>query len=385
MPVERAEGDEFVLPGGSRVYDFVSTSFQSSFGHSHAPIVDAVIRQVRTMPIASPKAVFPLKEQVSARLLQLLGLPGGRIFHTVSGAEAVENAIKIARRTTGRPVILARRKSYHGASLGAMSVSGDWRREDHLTFEEGTEWIPEPDDDPECRQTREVILRTGPERIAGLIVETVTGTNGVYLPAPSWFAGLRRLCDEFGFPLIVDEVLVGFGRCGRPFAFQEYGLVPDMVCMSKGITGGYVPCGAVWVAGRIASFFDDRVLSCGLTSYAHPLGLAALSGVLDTFDDPAFSANCRVLESVFAGRMADLAERSHATALRCRGLLAAVEFGGNSLPGWEYWFRQGLYLFTRGNMMILAPPLISRPERLQAAFESLRPALEMALADPARV
>lgn len=376
LPVEWAEGDEFVLADGRRVYDFVCTSFQANFGHSHAPIMDAIWHQVGTMPIASPKAVFPLKQAATAGLLELLDLPAGRIFYTVSGAESVENALKIARRITGRTIVLARQKSYHGATLGAMSVSGDWRGEGHVNFTEGTVRIPEPDDDPQADQVREIVRQTGGDRIAAIIVETVTGTNGVYLPPPEWFAGLRKICDENGILLIADEVLAGFGRCGSPFAFQHYSLVPDMVCMSKGISGGYVPFGAVWVGERWAGYFEDRVLSCGLTSYSHPLGLAALSGVLATFRDPAFRANLRDLEGIFSQQMADLQQRYGASALRCRGLLAAIEFGSTTLPGWDHFVRQGLYLFTKANMMILAPPLTSRPERLEQAFHVLKTSLD---------
>jgi len=368
LPVVGAADDEFHLADGSRVYDFVSTSFQSHFGHSNQRIISAIVNQLQTLPIASPKASFSLKHEVSIRLLKLLGLPEGKIFYTVSGAESVENAIKIARRVTRRPIILARKKSYHGASLGAMSVSGDWRRDDHLAFDEGTVRIPEPDQDPTCELTRDVIRQTGPEKIAAVIVEPISGTNGVCIPEQSWFNGLRSACDEFGILLIIDEVLCGFGRCGTPFAFQHYRVKPDLVCMSKGITGGYVPFGAVWLSQQISDFYNNNVLTCGLTNYAHPLGLAAMGAVLDVLADDGFKRDCQALCDQFSQSLTEMGKQFGASALRVRGLLAAVEFGDRKLPAWDVWVKNGLYVFSKGNMLVLAPPLVSQPERLVDAF-----------------
>ncbi len=369
LPIIGAADDEYHLADGLRVYDFVSTSFQAHFGHSNQRIIEAMVQQIRSLPIASPKASFPLKQEVSTRLLKLLDQPAGKIFYTVSGAESVENALKMARRFTGRTIVLARKKSYHGASLGAMSVSGDWRRNDHLTFDEGTVRIPEPDEDPTAELTCEVIRQTGPEKIAALIVEPISGTNGVCIPEQSWFDGIRKLCDEFGILLIIDEVLCGFGRCGTPFAFQHYRVRPDMVCMSKGITGGYVPFGAVWLGPQLSKFYDENVLTCGLTNYAHPLGLAAMGAVLDILDDRDFQTNHQALIRQFDQSLRTMAERCSATALRVRGLLSAIEFGDRTLPPWNDWVQNGLYVFSKGNMLILAPPLTSTSNRLCEAFQ----------------
>lgn len=376
MAVAGAEGDEFVLENGKRVYDFTSTSFQTSFGHTCEPIRSRIHQQLDAMPIASPKAIFGLKQQVSSDLLDVLDLPqveGGRgkIFYTVSGSEAVENALKIARHFTGRQIVLARKASYHGASLGAMSVSGDWRSDPHVNFSAGTVRIPEPLDDPLGLATADIIRETGGEKIAAIIVETISGVNGVAIPPLSWWEAIGKLCREHRILLICDEVLSGFGRTGPAFAFQHFDLHPDLVCMSKGITGGYVPFGAVWVSDRIGEQYNDDVLACGLTNYGHPLGLAALAGVLSLLRDPEFCVKKQTLETRFCGLLGELVEQHQCVkGFRNRGLLAAIDFD-RSPPAWQAFLDAGLYVVLRDHMLILAPPFISTSARLAEAFQAL--------------
>lgn len=383
LPVYGVRNDEFILDDGRRVYDFTSTSFQASFGHSCDPIRQRIHQQLDRMPIASPKAIFGLKEIVSRRLLDFLELDDGeanqgKLFYTVSGSESVENALKIARHTTGRNIVLSRKKSYHGATLGAMSVSGDWRSQPHINFSEGTVRIPEPDDDPDAVKFAEIVQQTGPEKIAAVIVETISGVNGVVIPPLGWWDGLVRQCKQHGILLICDEVLAGFGRTGRPFAFQHFELRPDLVCMSKAITGGYIPFGAVWVNDEIANRYDDDVLACGLTNYAHPLGLAALDAVLDLLTDVSFSANKQQLEIMFAELIESLADNHKSIAgFRRRGLLAAVDFKGTP-PPWQAFLDAGLHVILRDQMMVLAPPFISSLERLEKAFAALHEVLAQA-------
>lgn len=374
-----AERDEFILSDKRRLYDFTSTSFQSSFGHSCEAIRMRIHQQLDEMPIASPKSTFQLKDDVSNRLLELLDLKSdqgpGKLFYTVSGSEAVENALKIARHWTGRPVVLARSRSYHGASLGAMSVSGDWRSSGHLNFSEGTVRIPEPDDDPNGARFAEIVRSTGADRIAAVIVETISGVNGVVIPPQSWWDSIAKTCRDSGILLICDEVLSGFGRTGRAFAYQHFGLRPDLVTMSKGITGGYIPFGAVWVSPTVAEKYDREVLACGLTNYAHPLGLAALDGVLDLFEDEDFCQAKKELETEFAACLVELARNPMVTKYRQKGLLAAIEFAGRA-PEWQAFIDAGLYLVTRESSIIIAPPFISTPQRLRQAFDAMNRVIE---------
>lgn len=370
LPVESAECDEFILSDGRRIYDFLSTSFQTNFGHDHSGIKDKIHRQLDSMPIASPKAEFELKESVSNRLLSLLGKQDGRLFYTVSGAEAVENALKITRQIKGTKKILARQKSYHGASLGALSVTGDWRNLPHYTCDQATVRIPEPHEDRDLKKTRRAVERLGADRVAGVILETITGANGVIIPDEGWYKGIQEMCRQYDMFLILDEVLCGFGRTGKPFAFQHYEqLQPDMICMSKAITGGYIPFGAMWTSPSIADHYQDKVLSCGLTNYGHPLGLAALDGVLDLFDSSAFLDNVRELETIFQQQLVKLKQsRPNVKEVRIKGLLAAIEFDSDS-PTWEQGIQEGLHFYSKHNMNVLAPPLISTPQRLTQALD----------------
>jgi taurine--2-oxoglutarate transaminase len=366
LAVERAEEDEFILSDGRRVFDFLSTSFQASFGHSQAAIIQRIKQQLDEMPIASPKATFALKQRVSRRLLRYLAVERGKLFYTVSGAESVENALKIARHATGRTRVLARHRSYHGATLGAMSVSGDWRGQGHVGFSAGTVRIPEPYEDPSGEQTRRIVSDTGPDSIAALIVEPISGVNGVILPPRDWWRSIQSLCREFQILLICDEVLDGFGRTQTDFAFHQFGVQPDLVTMSKAITGGYIPFGAVWVDEPIARQYDRQTLACGLTNYAHPLGLAALEGVLDLLETPAFQQHRRQVQEQFAAWLTRLKQLEGVEEIRSSGCLAAIELTA-AAPTWQQMIDRGVYAYSKGNLLVLAPPLTSDLARLSAA------------------
>lgn len=370
FPVVGARDDCFLLADGREVYDFISTSFQASFGHSHAGIVRAIKRQLDQMPIASPKTSFDLKQNVSRRLLDAIGLGGGKLFYTVSGAESVENALKIARQITGRPLVAARQKSYHGASLGALSVTGDWRNAAHRTLNEWTVRIPEHDQDPDLAETRRRFDSVGTDQVAAVILETISGTNGMSIPPQRWLAGIQDLCRDIGAMLILDEVLVGFARCGPMFAFHDYDLSPDMVCMAKAISGGYIPFGAVWTSPSIARHYDNETMACGLTNYGHPLALAAAEAVLETLADPDFQQRKTELETEFARRIDEIARLPIVQTTRHRGLMAAIELTMPA-PTWAQAIAAGLHLYSSGNLIMLAPPYVSTRESLDAAFNRL--------------
>ena len=372
LPVVGARESYFVLGDGREVEDLVSTSFQASFGHSAEAILAPMRRQLEASCVAFAKATSPQKRVESERLLAALGLGGGRIFYTVSGAEAIENALKMARQFRARPLVAARERSYHGASLGALSVTGDWRREGHFLPEGWTLRIPEPHDDPEGEGARERFLEAGPERIAALCVETVSGANGVIVPPSSWWRAMRTLCDDFGILLVLDEVVCGFGRTGKTFGFQHEDLRPDMVCLAKAISGGYVPFGALWTSEAIAQFYERQTLSCGLTNYAHPLGLAAMSGVLDLLDDPAFHAAQESASQSFDRQLQALAARPYVRALRHIGMLAALDLEIQGMErAWPLLVQAGVHVLVKGQSLILAPPLNIAAPRLEAAMATL--------------
>jgi taurine--2-oxoglutarate transaminase len=286
----------------------------------------------------------------------------------------------MARQITGRKKILARQKSYHGSSLGALSVTGDWRSLPHFRLDGETVRIPEPEEDPELKRTRQLVHQTGTDQIAAIILETISGTNGVSIPSQDWFDGIQTLCHEHGILLIIDEVLCGFGRTGPTFAYQDYGLRPDLVCMSKGISGGYIPFGAIWTGRQVVQYYNREKMVCGLTSYAHPLGLAALDGVLDIMADEGFQENKSNLERLFGNRMIEIAQFDFVREVRCRGLIAAIDLQDRLAPSWEEFRKAGLHVFSKDHSVILAPPFVSTPARLNAACDVLIKLLQQATA-----
>ena len=363
IAIKSAKDAHFVLEDGSRLVDFISTSFQSHFGHSNQRIISAIKSQLDVLPITSPKGVFSLREKASQSLLDLLSLGGGKLFYTVSGSESVENALKMARQIKGKQKVLARRVCYHGASLGALSVTGDWRNDAHKTIDDWTVRIPEPSDDPDCSKTRAVFEQHKGE-IAAVILETITGANGVYIPEKKWWDGVVSLCKEFDVFLIIDEVLCGFGRCGKNFAFQNFGLKPDFVCMSKGITGGYIPFGAVWTSKEVADFYEDETLSCGLTNYAHPLGLAALDEVCKILRDQTFCSQLKDLEECFEQQMEEFRKLDFVKEVRSIGLLSAVEFKEGFSASWQSFIDRGVYLLVKPTYLCFSPPFIMKKQEL---------------------
>jgi taurine--2-oxoglutarate transaminase len=296
--------------------------------------------------------------------------PDGKIFYTTGGAETIENALKIARDISGKKIILARKNSYHGATLGALSVTGDWRNPAHLTTTDWVVRIPEPDVTNAVNETRKIILETGPENIAAMILETITGGNGVIIPTQEWYSGIQKLCHEFNIILILDEVVCGFNRTGHPFAYQHYNdLLPDMICLAKGISGGMIPFGALWISSKLAKNYDDKILCCGLTNYAHPLGLAAMAGVLEIVNDIKFQENLLQVQTLFLSEVENFKSLKVVKEIRVHGMLCAVDL--HESVEWKKFFENGIYLVSQPNRLILAPPLIIDPKTLIEAMTKI--------------
>ena len=274
--IASVDGVRIKTEEGIELIDMTSISYQAHFGHNHPTIIKHIKSQLDTIPMSSPKGIYPGKNDATYDLLNYMGKLEGKIFYTTSGAETVENALKIARDITKKKIVLARKTSYHGATQGALTVTGDWRNTSHVLPEDWVVRIPEPTEIDAIKKTRKIIEETGGEKIAAIIIETVTGGNGVYYGDQAWWDGLSQLCDEFKILLIMDEVVCGFNRTGKPFGYMHYDVHPDMICLAKGITGGMVPFGALWTSSKIAEHYEENILSCGLTNYAHPLGIAAM-------------------------------------------------------------------------------------------------------------
>ncbi len=383
LALERAEGQTLFLQGGHAVLDLVSTSFHTNFGHSFAPILEALRQQLGGVCTSIAKASTPQRSAAARGLVDAVGHPG-RILFTLGGAESVENALKLARSLTGRARVLSRCKSYHGATLGALGVTGDWRRNGQVLPEGFGGFFPDPASDPEGDGLAACVAAHGPDRIAALCIETVSGANGVHGAPVGWWRRARSLCDATGALLILDEVLCGFGRTGPCFAFQDAALAaaivePDFVCMAKALTGGYAPLGALWVSERHARHYDAEVLSAGLTHYAHPLGLAAAEVVLDVLAQPAFQSEKRALEACFSTLVGGLATHPAVAGVRHAGLLAALDLRVPA-PPWEHFIEAGIHLVVKPDMLILAPAFTTTQAELARGVSLLSILLDAQMA-----
>ena len=377
------EGAWFRTADGGRWLDLGSLSYHAHLGHAHPRMIAAIERQARELCLAAAWAEYPAKRELAERLLAMAppGFAGGGVFYTLSGSEAIENAMKIARLATGRLKFVARYTSYHGASLGALSLSGDYRRPPLEPLLPGVLRLPVDDAD-----LLEQILAGEGGTVAAVVLEPVPGANGVHLPPPGFFAAARAACDRHGALLVCDEVLTGFGRTGRAFAIEHEGVQPDLITLAKGITAGYAPLGAILVHERVARHFDNEVLWAGLTNYAHPLGCAAGREALAIYAEERLFERAASLEPVLLEPLEGLAARfpGKIGAPRGRGLLAAVD-ATLDRAGWQRLdaelARRRLHVHTsarRGNI-IFAPPLVIGKDELAAGLSEFTAAAAAAI------
>ena len=413
IPVKAAKGVYFWDVDGKRYLDFNSMTMCVNIGHGDERVIEAIIEQARALPYAGP----PMASKPRALLGKLLAeiTPGNlnKFLFTLGGADANENAIKLARAYTGRHKILARYRSYHGASAGAMALTGDPRR---LAWEPllmpGVVHFLDPyryrstfhRTNPELLEAEftqdylnhleEIIQYEGPETIAAVLLETVTGTNGVIIPPQGYLQGVRELCDRYGILLIADEVMSGFGRTGKWFAVQHWNVIPDLMTMAKGLTSAYAPLGAVAMKPEIAAYFDERVYQGGLTYTAHPISLAAAIANIQVMQVDRIVEHAAAMGLVLHRLLTDLGERHESVGdARSIGLFGVIElvkdrqtkeplapFNGSSpemLAVRKYCLDHGLYLYTHWHTVLVIPPLIIDEQQLKEGFGILDKALEI--------
>jgi len=294
IPVARAEGVYFWTPEGKRYLDFNSQLMCTNVGHAHPKVVRAIQEQAATLTYANPSMATEPRARLGAKLAAITPGDIDTFFFTNGGAEANENAIRIARLVTGRHKVLARYRSYHGSTAGAITLTGDprrWNAEPGLPgivhvpdFHKWGRRDPEPVD-AALREVEDVIRYEGPGNIAAFIVESVVGTNGLLVPPDGYMQGVREICSRHGILLIADEVMSGFGRTGRWFAVDHWGIVPDLMTMAKGLTSAYVPLGAVGLRPAIAQAFANRPFPGGLTYNSHPLGCATALATIAVYEE----------------------------------------------------------------------------------------------------
>ncbi len=414
IPVKRAKGVYFWDINEKRYLDFNSMTMCVNIGHGDQRVIDAMKAQLDEIPYAAPSMTTKIRALASKTVAEIT--PGGKlskVLFTLGGADANENAIKLARGTTGRHKILARYRSYHGATAGAMAATGDPRRivwEPNLmtgvvhfldpyryrsTFHRANPNISEAEFAQDyLNHLEEIILYEGPEAIAAILMESVTGTNGIIIPPDGYMQGVRALCDKYGIVMIADEVMAGFGRTGKWFAIDHWNVVPDIMTMAKGLTSAYAPLGAVAMKPEIAAHFDEVVYKSGLTYTSHPVSLAAAIANIQVMKADKIVEHAAAMGPVLHQMLADLGE-SHPSVgdVRSIGLFGVIELVKNRqtkepMAPWnssspemaafkKYCFEHGLYLDLHWHTVLIIPPLIITEQQLKEGFSVLDEALKI--------
>jgi len=402
LPVERAKGVHFWTTDGRRYLDFNSQLMCVNIGHGDERVARAIAAQAAKLAYVSPFLATEPRARLGERLARLMPGDIDAFFFTNDGAESTEHAVKIARMVTGRFKILTRYRSYHGATLGAITLTGDARR---WAFEPGLPGVVhvldpyhgiergwEPTASALAR-LEETIELEGPHTIAAFLLEPVPGANGVLVPPPGYLEGVRELCTRHGILMICDEVMSGFGRTGEWFAVDHWKIVPDIMTIAKGITSAYVPLGAVCLGRNHADFFRERGFATGLTYNSHTLACATALATLDVYEEDDLIANAKRMGTLMTELLAGLAARHPSVgAVRSIGLFGAVELvrdrrrrtplvpaQGSAKEMTEFMGRlraAGLYTMNRGHTFFTNPPLCISEADLREGFAIIDKALD---------
>lgn len=413
VPVAGGSGATFWDYAGNSYLDFSSQLVNLNLGHQHPDLVTAIQQQAGRLATIQPSMANDVRGELARRIAEVAPDGMNKVFFTNGGADANENAVRMARLVTGKRKVLSMYRSYHGNTSTAITLTGDPRR-----------WANEPADgsvahffgpyayrssfhasslEEESQRALEhleqVIVLEGASTIGAIILETVVGTNGVLIPPPGYLAGVRELCDRHGIVLIADEVMVGFGRIGEWFAFQAFDVVPDLITFAKGINSGYVPLGGVVISDRIAKHFDTVAFPGGLTYSGHPLACAAGVATFEVFERDGILERVRDLgERVVGPRLRAIADRHPSVGeVRGLGLFWAIELvkdpatreplvpfnasGTDAAPMGALAAAcksAGLWPFTHFNRMHVAPPLVISEADLNRGLDIIDGALDVA-------
>ena len=403
--IDHAEGVWLFTPEGKRILDFNSQLMSVNIGHGDRRVIDAITEQATKLQYVQPSLfATEIRGRLGQKLAEILPGDMDKVFFTLGGAEAIENAIKLARHVTGRYKVLARYRSYHGATMGAMTLTGDprrWANEPGLVgvvrYPDTHRWgEPEPRPVAESLQGLEDVIRyEGPHTIAAVFLETIVGTNGILIPPDGYIQGVREICDRHGILMVCDEVMAGFGRTGRWFAVDHWGVVPDLMTMAKGLTSSYLPLGAVAMRRHIAEAFDQKMYYGGLTYSSHPVSLAAALATIRVYEEDDLMGNATRL----GGRMREHHERlasKHPSvgAHRNLGLFGILDLVRSRDP-WtpltpfngtsdemkaigKHLRDNGLYTMIANNSIHTNPPLCINEDELAQGFEIIDAALDIA-------
>lgn len=379
---------------GNRYLDFSSQLVNTNMGHQHPAIIDAIKAQADQLATVAPAHGNLARGEAAKRILAKAGGHFGKVFFTNGGADANENAIRMARITTGRDKVLSTYRSYHGNTGAAIVATGDWRRvpnefsRGHAHFfgpfaYRSEFWSDSPEQESEraLHHLERVIQSEGSNSIAAILMETVPGTAGVLVPPPGYLQGVRSLCDKYGILLILDEVMCGFGRTGEWFAWQGFDVMPDLTTFAKGVNSGYVPAGGVLISESIANAFETQVFPGGLTYSGHPLAMASIVGSIDAMEAEGAVENARMIGADHLGPGLDALADKHPLIGDVRGLgvfwaLDLVDdretrqpvSGGVILQVKKALMDRGLLPFAADNRIHVVPPCIVTPDEVARAL-----------------
>jgi taurine---2-oxoglutarate transaminase len=413
LPIASAKGSYFWDYEGRRYLDFSSQLVNVNIGYQHPTLVAAIQEQAAKLTTIAPGFANEARSEAARLVAEVAPGDLNKVFFTNGGAEANENAVRMARLHTGRHKVLAAYRSYHGATAGAIALTGDPRRWASEPGVPGTVryWGPYPyrsafhatSEAEECERAlehlRQLVMVEGAHTIAAILLETVVGTNGILVPPPGYLAGVRALCDELGLLLIADEVMAGFGRCGEWFAVDHWGVTPDLITFAKGVNSGYIPLGGVILSEAVAATFEDRAYPGGLTYSGHPLACASAVASINVFREEKLLEHVRTLGTdVIGPALERLAERHPSVGeVRGLGVFWAVELvrdqdtreplvpfnatGAAAAPMTEFAAAcksAGLWPFTHFNRTHVVPPCTTTADEVLEGIEILDNALEVA-------
>lgn len=408
--ITKAEGIYLWNEEGKRFYDMSAMLVNANLGHQYPKVIQAIKDQVDKLAFLAPAYACDVRSEAAKKLVELAPDYMTKVFFTNAGAEANENAIKIARMYTGRHKVFSAYRSYHGATHGASMLTGESRRQyaepgipGFVKFEgpypyrapKQVQFESEADvTEYYLELLRNQIIYEGPDKIAAIFFETIVGSNGVLIPPKGYYQGVRELCDKYGILMVCDEVMAGFGRTGKMFAFENFDAKPDMITFAKGSTCGYAPLGGVIVAEKIAKYFDKNVLGAGLTYNGHPLGCAAAIATIDAYLDDKVFENVNKVGVVLGELLEDLkAKHSCVGDVRYIGLFSMIElvkdketkepmvpFGqdpeGTMAKIIGMLKAEGFLTYKMHNMIAVSPPLIITEEELREAMKIMDKVLD---------
>lgn len=413
LPIASAQGSYFTDYSGKRYLDFSSQLVNVNIGYQHPKLVAAIQEQAARLTTISPAFANDARSEAARLIAEIAPGDLNMVFFTNGGAEATENALRMARLHTGRHKVMAAYRSYHGATAGAIAMTGDPRR---WASEPGMPgvvryWGPYPyrsafhaeneaqESERALQHLRDILAVEGPQTVAAIILETVVGTNGILVPPPGYLEGVRAICDEFGIMMIADEVMAGFGRCGEWFAVDHWGVTPDLITFAKGVNSGYVPLGGVIMSDRVAATFAERPYPGGLTYSGHPLACASAVASISIFREEGIIEHARALgDDVIGPALRTLAEKHPSVGeVRGLGVFWALELvrnretreplvpfnaaGADAAPMNEFAAackQRGLWPFTHFNRTHVVPPCTTSADEVREGLAILDEALEVA-------